>query len=176
MFHLTLFSSAEAALTHQGSTTLTVFGATVLRAPTLAQRVTRLAQRQRPPSRWDVLLGRDKSLMVTVFGNTDVALPSLLDEWTALRQLIVSNELPRERIRALCDHLRAHDPHGLDLSTFTLFGACRVARPAGKKELAALERAEKAGAIDRPTRNVLESLVGRGEPAVLSGLVDAVLV
>lgn len=175
MFHLTLFSSAEASLTHRGSTALTLFGTTVLRAPTLAQRVVRLTQQHQAPTRWDRLLGRDRSLMVTLFGNTQVALPSLLDEWTALRQLAGSNDLPRDRIRTLCDRLRTHDPHGLDLATLTLFGCCQVVRPSAKRELAGLQRAEKAGTIDGATRNMLEALVGRGEPAILGGLVDVAL-
>lgn len=175
MFHLTLFSTAEAGLTPRGNTALTVFGNTILRVPTVAQRVMRMAQNERPPSRWDILMGRGKSLMITLFGCTEVALPALIDEWTGLRQLVASNDLPRDRVRSLCDALQAHDTHGLDLATLTLFGSCQVARPSNKRELAALERAEKAGAIDHTTKSRLEGLVGRGEPAIIGGLVDAVL-
>ncbi|MEZ5963599.1 MAG: hypothetical protein R3F56_07110 [Planctomycetota bacterium] len=175
MFHLTLFSSAETSLASRGHTTLTVFGSSVLHAPTLAQRVLRLARPARPPSTWDMILGRHRSMMVTVFGSTEVALPSLLDEWTAMRQLASGHEIPREQLRALCEQLATRDPQGLDLATLTLFGTCRVARPAPKREQAAFERAEKGGVIDRPIRAVLESLVGRGEPAVIGGLTQAAL-
>lgn len=173
MFHLTLFGSAQAGLSAT-STTLTVFGSTVLLAPTVAQRVLRLAHGVRP-SRLDVLLGRNRSFMVTFFGSTEVSLPSLIDEWAALRHLAANAEMPRDRLRQLCDGLRAQESHGLDMATLTLFGSCEVSRPSVKREVAALERAEKAGTIDRPTRLTLESLVGRGEPAIIGGLADAAL-
>src|SRR5688572_27454473 len=175
MFHLTLFSAAEARLVPAGNTCLTLFGSTALRAPTVAQRVTRLAGlQQRTPSRWDRLLGRNQVLLLTLFGYTEIALPTLVDEYAALRELAARPDVPHDRLRALCETLRAHENCGLDMATFTLFGHCHVGRPSPKRELSAIERARKGG-LDGQTCTALERLVGLGEPAIIGGLAHAAL-
>lgn len=176
MFHLTLFSGAEARLVPEGSTAFTLFGSTILRAPTVAQRIVRLAnQKQRSSTRLDWLLGRHQVMLITLFGYTEIALPTLVEEYTALRELAARADVPRDHVRQLCDTLRTHQSCGLDMATLTLFGHCHVGRPSTKRELVAIERARKLGDIDGTIGNALERLVGRAEPTIIGGLADVAL-
>ena len=176
MFHLTLFSGAEAGLVPDGSTSLTLFGSTILRAPTVAQRIMRMAQhKHQTTTRLSRLFGGGQVMLFTLFGYTEIALPTLVEEFTALRELGQRPELPRDQVRSLCDTLRGHERCGLDVATLTLFGYCEIGRPSNKRELAAIERARKLGDIDGVVSNALERLVGRTEPAIIGGLAQTAL-
>lgn len=176
MFHLALFSSAEAALPPGTATVLTVFGSCALRAPTLAQRITDHAERrERPRSAWDNLLGRGQSLFVTAFGSTEILLPSLVEEFAALQDLAARAREQRQQLRDLALDLARTQDCGLRLSTFTLFGGCQVRRPSHKREVAALERAQQCGDIDARMRAALDRLVGRSEPELVRGLTGLAL-
>ncbi len=177
MFHLTMFSGTEAALQPGAATVLTLFGATVLSAPTLALRLSHYAQRrQQKATTMDVLLGRDRSMFVTLFGATEVLLPSLVDEYAALQQMVAQTPSHRTQLRELANELAHSQDCGLRLSTLTLFGGCSIKRPSAKRQAAALERAQKTGEIDAPLRAALERLVGRAEPEVVRGLAGLALV
>jgi hypothetical protein len=176
MFHLTLFSYAQARLLPEGSTCFTLFGSTILAAPTVAQRIARLAQHNRAaPTRWQRLLGSDQVLLLTLFGYTEITLPTLVEEYAALRELSAREGVPRDQLRRLCEKLQSHDSGGLDTATLSVFGHCQIGRPTSKRELAAIERARKLGDIDSSVSQALERLVGRTEAAIIGGLAQTTL-
>lgn len=171
MFHLALFSGTEGVLSPRGGTAFVLFGSAELRTPTLAQRLVHARERaQSPLSRMDRLLGRDQWLLITLFGGTNMVRPTLVEELAALRGLMTSGGVSRAEIQGLADASVSPPDLVVGLSTFTLFGACVVARPSAKKEIAAIERAEKAGEVDQRARPLLESLIGQADHSVLRGL------
>lgn len=171
MFHLALFSGTEGVLSPRGGTAFVLFGSAELRTPTLAQRLVYARERaKRPLSRMDRLLGRDQWLLITLFGGTEMIRPTLVEELAALRGLMSSGGVSRTELQGLADASISPPDLVGGLSTLTLFGACVVARPSPKKEIAAIDRAAKAGEVDPRARPALESLIGQADPSILRGL------
>lgn len=108
-----------------------------------------------------------------MFGSTEVSLPTLVEEYVAY--LATRPDLSRDQLRTWCDTLRAQESERLEPSTCTMFGSCRIGRPPAKRELAAIERARKAGDIDATIGQALERLVGRTEAAIIGGVAQAAL-
>ncbi len=171
MFHLALFSGTEGVLAPTGGTSFVLFGGAELRTPSLAQRLAHARMRAKHPlRRVDRLLGRDQWLLITLFGGTELIRPTLVEELAALRGMMTSGSLSRAELQGLADATLPPPDLVGGLSTFTLFGACTMERPSAKKELAAIERAQKAGEVTPTARPALEGLIGQGDQTILRGL------
>jgi hypothetical protein len=169
MFHLTIFAGSETTLAPSGCSALTVFGGAELRAPTIAQRIMDLkARRERRISAWERLTGAGRNLAITVFGYTGITLPTLTEEYDALRALVHSGAIGRQECEQLLRDLQV-TPQART-ATLTWFGGFCESRPTPKVELKALESASRAGRLDPRTRGAIESLIGSAEPSIVDGL------
>lgn len=162
----TVFGSAEAEIAPIGFTAFTMYGYTKLKRPTLAQRVMqkRRQRQQTQPSRLDVLMGRDRSMVITLFGGTDIVAPTLVEEYSALRNLLQSGSITKDECRGLIQGLSLADES--EISRFTMFGACNYSKPTLKAERKALEAAEDLGTITATVRHQLVEAIGAADVAV----------
>lgn len=160
MLHLSIFSGTEAEMPPAGFTSLTIFGASELRRPTLAREIlNHRARKDAPKSRWSWLFGSDENFVVTIFGASEVRAPTLVEEHTALSALLRSGQIRREEIPALIDGIEARLGGSGAYRTFTLFGSCWTQGAGAKRERKAIETAVSNGDIDERTRRRLDSLV-----------------
>ena len=170
MIHVTFCGGSEAEMSPGGFTAFTMFGGVELRRPTLAQRILyRRANRNKTYSRWDRFMGRGKSLVITLFGGTDIIPPTVMEEYAAMRNLMQSGVVTKEECLMLIDELSAGDDCS-EVSRFTMFGACEFSQQKAKKELKALDAAQDARIIDGETRRQLENAVGC-PPSTAAGVV-----
>src|SRR5262245_15643557 len=126
MFHVTLFGGSEGDLPISDFISLTIFGGTDLRRPTLARRILKLrAERDTTPSVWKRVFQLDKNIIVTLFGGTEIHAPTVMEEYADLRRILAAGALSPEEGRRLLDELAKGG--GEDLYTaITLFGGCSV--------------------------------------------------
>src|SRR5262249_10332061 len=167
MFHLTLFGGGAGELPVSDFISVTVFGGTELRRPTLARRLLHLkSMRQAAPSIWRRVFQIDKNIIVTLFGGTEILTPTVLEEYADLRRVLASGALTSDECRQLLNEL-ARDGEGQDLySAVTLFGGCSVERPSEDEERKALQLGLRTGLITERERETLDGAVGRSEPAL----------
>jgi hypothetical protein len=169
MIHLTAFGYTEAEIAPAGFTAFTIYGYTKLKRPTLAQRIMqRRRARQQAPSKMDTFLGRDRSMVITLFGGTEIGSPTLIEEYAALRNLMKSGGITKAECLDLIEGLAESDQS--DISRITIFGGCGYESPSPKEEKKALDAAEDAGMITSSTRRELAEAIGSREPA-LAGIV-----
>jgi hypothetical protein len=155
-FHYAIFGSTEGDITAERFSALTLFGATFLRRPTLAQRIQDLrAGRIERPGLLRRLAGTDRGLILTLFGATEIRSPTVIEEYTALRNLVQSGSMTAAECRDLLNRVDLRDNY----VAFTLFGACTSGRLARNKQLKALEASEKAGVLDGDERRTLTDLI-----------------
>ena len=172
MIHITAFGYTEAEIAPSGFTAFTIYGYTKLTRPTLAQRIMNRRYRlQHQPSRMDRFLGRDRSLVITRFGGTEIRSPTLVEELSALRSLMRSGGMDKAQCLELIEGL-AHDVDS-EVSKLTVFGGCSYESPGPEDEKKALDAAEDAGMITPTTRRELAEAIGSPEPA-LAGIVARV--
>jgi len=171
MFHITMFGGTEGVLPVSDFVSLTFFGGTELKRPTLAQRMLRLRDlRRQAPSAWRRIFQFDKNVIVTIFGSTEIYAPTVMDEYADLRRVIASGVLApdegRQLLAELADRGGAHDL----FSAITLFGGCSVETPKPAEERKALESGRQAGLIGDREHAVLDQVIGRSESAIASAL------
>lgn len=161
MIHFTAFGATEAEISPNGFTALTVFGAAEFRRATLAQRIMhRRREKGKKRSWWDRWLGRDRSMVITVFGGTEITCPTIMEEYAAVRSLVESQAISKEECLAWIENVADGDDMSADLSRVTLFGVCTYEPPTVKAERKALDAAEGAGIITAGTRQELSQAIG----------------
>jgi hypothetical protein len=161
MIHLTLFGGTDAEIAPGTFTAFTMFGGAELKRPTLAQRIM---QRRREKGRklgfrerW---FGRDRSLVITIFGGTDILAPTIMEEYAALRNLVQSGVLSKAECRDLIQEIASGDDERGEISRITFCGGCGFESPKPKIEHRALDAAESARIINAQTRRELEKAIG----------------
>lgn len=176
MIHLTLFGGTESEIAPGTFTAFTMFGGAELKRPTLAQRIM---QRRRDKGRklgfrerW---FGRDRSVVITIFGGTDILAPTIMEEYAALKNLVQSGVLSRTECRDLVQEIASGDDERGEISRVTFCGACGFASPKAKVEHRALAAAESARIISSQTRRELEKAVGCPSSTTASVVAAAVL-
>src|SRR5688572_15738960 len=148
MFHLTIFGASAVDMAPAGFFCVSLFGHTAVQRPTLARRVLHLRARgnQEPPA-WRRLLGTDRNTVFTLFGATEILVPTLLEEYAALRRLVATRAIAADECRMHLDLIaQGHGQREL-YTSLTLFGFCGESRPSANKERKALEAAFKNGAL-----------------------------
>ena len=171
MFHLTMFGASAVDMAPAGFFCVSIFGHTAVQRPTLARRVLfQRARGNREPSALQRLLGSDRNTVFTVFGATEILVPTLVQEYAALRRLVASRAIGVEECRMHLD-LLAQGQGDRDLYTsLTLFGYCGVTRPSQNKERKALEAAVNNGTVEARAKDELAAMIGAPDPTVIEGL------
>jgi hypothetical protein len=171
MFHLTMFGASAVDMAPAGFFCVSLFGHTSVQRPTLARRVLfQRARAGREPSALQRLFGSDRNTVFTVFGATEILVPTLVQEYAALRRLVGSRSIGAEECRMHLDVLAQGGAERDLYTSLTLFGYCGVTRPSQNRERKALEAAVQNGTIEPRTREELAAMIGAPEPAVIDGL------
>lgn len=174
MFHFTIFGASEARMPPRGLFCITICGATVLRRPTLAQRI--LNRELDPPqntSWFKRVTDSSRNAALTLFGATEVELPTLMEEYSSLCSLIATHALDRSELAGQLRAIAAQD-RAEDITTVTLFGAFEQTRPSAKKQLKALANGEKAGLIPPSHRQRLDEVADAPPATSIAALGDLV--
>ena len=168
MFHVTLFGGTQGDLPLSNFISLTLFGSTELRRPTLARRILHLrASRNRtPPSTWARLFELDRNILVTLFGGTEIHAPTLMEEYSELRGILASKTVSPDEAKRLIEELTSGSGIRDLYTALTLFGSCEVERPEPKEEKTALESAVRSGILKDPEYRELDAAVGQPEPTI----------
>lgn len=98
--------------------------------------------------------------MITLFGATEILSPTLMEDYAALRNLVVSGVVTKEDCLQLIEDLASCEDAGSDVSRVTLFGACCSESPTEELERRAIDSAERAQVITRETGDELSQLIG----------------
>lgn len=166
MFHFTMFGDTQGEMPLSGLTALTLFGGSELTRPTLAQRLMHL--RGAPPrqSRWRRLLGLERNLVVTLFGATIVRVPTVIEEFAALRALLDSGAVAAAECRDLLQRLGSSQSLDEFCTCITLFGAATQRRPTDKQERKALQNARASGMLSEDECSQLDRVIASPTPVV----------
>ena len=161
MVHCTLFGYTEAEIAPVEFTAFTMCGFSSLRRPTLAQRIMHRYRREtHPPRKMDRWLGRNRSMVITFFGAVEISAPTLMEEYSGLRNLVASGAIERTECRRILDGLARGDDPDAEFSRVTLFGACIQQPPNVKQEDKALRAGEAAGLLPTEIRRELAQAIG----------------
>jgi hypothetical protein len=170
MFHVCIFSGSETSIPPGGFTSITLFGSTELRLPTLADRLVRWRNREaRETSFWGWLSGADRGLILSVFASTELIRPTILEEFAALRSLLETRAIDARELPDLLEDLLREGSHD-DWTTLSLFAGCTVEQPERDVEMQAIHAAHRAGMFDDKIRSALRSLVGTPHGAAARAL------
>ena len=146
MFAYSIFSYSQAAATARAFSAFSLFGYLELKAPTLAERAIEEERRAGEPGRkslLDRLAAPDRGIVLTIFGGSEIVLPTLAEEYTALKSLVDSGRIRLDQL----DGWLARLDEGLSWAAITLFGSCTIRRGEARDEQEALDRALRSGAI-----------------------------
>lgn len=171
MFHLTIFGASAVDMAPAGFFCVSLFGHTAVQRPTLARRVLHLRARgNREPSPLSRLLGTDRNTVFTVFGATEILVPTLVEEYAALKRLIATRTIGADECRMHLDLIAQGHGHRDLYTSLTVFGMCSESRPSANKERKALDAAIHTGVIEERHRQELGAMIGAPEPSVVEGL------
>ncbi len=165
MFAYSIFSYSQAAATARAFSAFSLFGYLELKAPTLAERAIEEERRAGEPGRkslLDRLAAPDRGIVLTIFGGSEIVLPTLAEEYTALKSLVDSGRIRLDQLDAWLARL----DEGLSWAAITLFGSCTIRRGEARDEQEALDRALRSGAIPAQHHSVLTGLIGATDSSV----------
>lgn len=158
--NFTIFGVTETEISGSGFTSLTMFGGTELRRQTLAERIMNLSKTAgRKPSAWEKLAGTDRPTVITLFGITTIVSPTIIEEYSAVRNLLNSGAITKEECMAMVASI-SNGNADKEITTVTLFGGCGFETVNEKKQRKALELAEKAGSITPTVKEELAQAIG----------------
>jgi len=157
MLQFCMFGSYEGRLRANKRVFFTMFGACVLRRPTLARRL--LTERAQHASGAPT---HQRHVMITLFGATEIKAPTLAEEFLDLQEAVRSGALAREAWDQFAGDLARSDDE--TVFSLTLFaGFEEAALPNEDEEVDSLALQRHLGNINDSAVQILQLAVGQDE-------------
>ena len=157
MIHFTIFGGTEAQLNPNTRVSLTLFGGTELKSPTLARKILHSKRQSRSEPYGGKFSMRNRCLVVTVFGATEVKCPTLAEEFLDLKALLASEQIDASEWDRAVTRL-SEEGSDVDFITLTLFGGFGLEYPSKSSELERIDKHADLGLITQREQNALSEL------------------